>query len=155
MLNENCYSHNPKCVCMCMCTLYTSLHSSYRAGYCMLLSLALYFDNAPSLTLASFLCAESTRPPGRPDPAGMPIEQAGSRSTARRTAQSPQPAWLAHQCLHRQRLNILKRTQVNPLYLSRNNPIACTPTRPIGQGPELNPGHHGWPVCTAASGLTH
>ena len=43
---------------------YTPLHSNYRAGYCMLLSLALYFDNAPSLTLASFLCTESTRPPG-------------------------------------------------------------------------------------------
>jgi len=56
--------------------------------------------------------------------------------------------------------HILKRTQGNPLCLSRNNPIACTRAdRPITRRgstqASTRTGSELWPVCTAASGLTH
>jgi len=56
--------------------------------------------------------------------------------------------------------HILKRTQVNPLCLSKNDPIACTRAdRPITRGgstqASTRTGSEPWPVCTAAGGLTH
>jgi len=73
------YSHNPKCMCMCVCI----------RGM-LLSSLVLYFDNAPSLILASFLC-QATQPPGRQDCAGTPIERVGSSQppSSQPTAHSP------------------------------------------------------------------
>jgi len=106
-------------VCVCVCV-----------RYMLLSSLVLYFDNAPSLMLASFICVKSTRPPGRPDRAGTPIERAGSRSTAQRTAQSPQPARLAHQCPQVAQTAI-KRLQFNHCHLSHIKEDTGQPSVPV------------------------
>jgi len=55
--------------------------------------------------------------------------------------------------------HILKRTQVNPLCLSRSNPIACTRanrliTRRGCTKASTRTGSEPWPACTAAGGLT-
>ena len=67
---------------------------------CVVESLVLYLVNGPSLTLASFLCTKSRSCPcpGRPDCAGTPVKQAGSR-----------PAWVEYSAQTRTRVELALR----------------------------------------------
>jgi len=138
----------------------------------------LYLVLRPTSNTDLFLFCQVARlrPVGQPAPAASPFtpigrpwasrQQVGHLAASRTACRISIP--LAAQTAAKQlsqnlaaaTCHILKRTQVNPLCLSRNNPIACTPAdRPITRrGSKQASTHVGskpWPVCTAAGGLTH
>jgi len=127
--------HNPECVCVCVCVC---------AWYVGNREPCTVFSRAPSLILASFLCAKPRGCPVSQLPQARPSVRPSGESVAGRLPSSrPWPsslegrdtasvAWnISVNQQRRQRLNgslnliaatchILKRTQVNPLCLSRN-----------------------------------
>jgi len=156
---------NPECVCLCVCL--------YVCVICREREPCTVFGSAPSFKPALFLLCQATQLPGRPArptharraPVGEPVAGRPPSRPRPKGHDTARMAWNISIPLAAQ--TVVKRlSKFNRCHLSEPsvpvqefNPIACPPTQPIGffarRG--LNPRRrsHGWPVCTAVSGLTH